>query len=336
MDYSIVIPIYKRNEIFEECLLSLKHQTCLPKEIIIVDNNQDENESNKLNQIINHFEAKVDFKIIILKSPKNSSSIARNIGAKKCKTDLVAFLDSDIVLYRNYYEIILNYFKIHSDLIAIQGLDINLIINNKNFESLSLFKKALHYFEQIFETSTLLNREKAYVSPSLAVAHPKLKRKFVVESEWICSGASVFKRKLFERYSFPNDFLTYSHNEYLCFSYNLYKKNEGKMLYISEAKYRDLQTKSGRLSIIPLLYQVEVYDLYIFLNLFEHNFSNIKIYLVSRIRHLIYNLLRIIFKRQFSIKLFFHVVFSIIYPIFHFGEIKNNDLSFYEKDFISN
>ena len=105
MDYSIVIPIYKRNEIFEECLLSIKHQTCLPKEIIIVDNNQDENESNKLNQIINHFEEKVDFKIIILKSTKNSSSIARNIGAKKCKTDLVAFLDSDIVLNRNYYEI---------------------------------------------------------------------------------------------------------------------------------------------------------------------------------------------------------------------------------------
>ena len=87
----------------------------------------------------------------------------------------MAFLDSDIVLNRNYYEIILNFFKIHNDLIAIQGLDINLIINNKNFESLSLFKKALHYFEQIFETSTLLNREKAYVSPSFTVAHPKLK-----------------------------------------------------------------------------------------------------------------------------------------------------------------
>ena len=107
---------------------------------------------------------KVDFKIIILKSTKNSSSIARNIGAKKCKTDLVAFLDSDIVLNRNYYEIILNFLKIHDDLIAIQGLDINLIINNKNFESLSLFKKALHYFEQIFETSTLLNRKSLRIS----------------------------------------------------------------------------------------------------------------------------------------------------------------------------
>ena len=53
--------------------------------------------------------------------------IARNIGAMKCNTDLVAFLDSDIVLFKDYYEKILNYFKLYDDLIAIQGLDINLI-----------------------------------------------------------------------------------------------------------------------------------------------------------------------------------------------------------------
>ena len=336
MEYSIVIPIYKRNEIFEKCLLSIKQQTCLPKEVIVVDNNQDKNESNKLRKIINNFDEKVNFKIMIIKSFKNSSSIARNIGATKCNTDLVAFLDSDVVLFKDYYEIILNFFEMHSDLIAIQGLDINLIFNYKNFGSLPLAQKALHYFEQIFETSSLFNRKEAYVSPSLAVAHPKLNKEFVVESQWICSGASVFKTHIFERYSFPNNFVTYSHNEYLYFSYNLYKKNIGKMLYISEAKYRDLQISSGRLNIIPLLYQVEVYDLYIFLNLFEQNFHNIMIFLVSRIGHLIYNFLRIIFKKKFSIKLFFHIIFSILYPLFHLEEIKNNDLSFYERDFVTN
>ena len=115
----------------------------LPKEIIIVDNNQDQNDSIKLRQILSNFETKVSFKIMILKSSKNSSSIARNIGAMKCNTDLVAFLDSDIVLFKDYYEKILNYFKLYDDLIAIQGLDINLIFNDKNFEKLSLFKR--HY-----------------------------------------------------------------------------------------------------------------------------------------------------------------------------------------------
>ena len=105
------------------------------------------------------------------------------------------------------------------------------------------------------------------------------------------------------------------------------------MLYISKAKYQDIQTRSGRLSIVPLLYQVEVYDLYIFLNLFDKTFFNIIIYLISRMGHFIYNCLRIIFKKELSINLLFHVIFSIIYPIFHFEEIKNNDLSFYEKDF---
>ena len=333
MEYSIVIPIYKRNEIFEKCLASINQQTCLPKEIIIVDNNQDKNQSNKLIKIINHFSEKVSYKILLLKSPKNSSSIARNIGAKKCNSDLVAFLDSDVVLFKDYYEIILNYFEIHSDLIAIQGLDINLIINDQNFRNLSLLKKSLHFFEQIFETSTVLNREKAYVSPSLAVAHPKVNKEFVVKSQWISTCAGVFRKNLFDRYSFPDNFVTYSNNEYLYFSYNLHKRNEGKMLYISKAKYQDIQTRSGRLSMIPLLYQIEVYDLYIFLKLFDQNFSNILIYLISRIGHFLYNCLRIILKKEFSVNLLFHVFFSIVYPIFHFEEIKNNDLSFYERDF---
>ena len=335
MEYSIVIPIYKRNEIFEKCLASINRQTCLPKEIIIVDNNQDKNQSNKLSKIINHFSEKVSYKIILLKSPKNSSSIARNIGAKKCNSDLVAFLDSDVVLFKDYYEIILNHFESHSDLIAIQGLDINLIINDQNFRNLSLLKKSLHFFEQIFETSTLLNRQEAYVSPSLAVAHPKVNKEFEVNSQWISTCAGVFRKNLFERYSFPDNFVTYSNNEYLYFSYNLYKRNEGKMLYISKAKYQDIQTRLGRLSIIPLLYQVEVYDLYIFLKLFDQSLFNIIIYLISRMGHFIYNFLRIIFNKELSINILFHVVFSIFYPIFHFEEIKNNDLSFYERDFSS-
>ena len=180
-----------------------------------------------------------------------------------------------------------------------------------------------------------MNRQEAYVSPSLAVAHPKVNKEFEVNSQWISTCAGVFRKNLFERYSFPDNFVTYSNNEYLYFSYNLYKRNEGKMLYISKAKYQDIQTRLGRLSIIPLLYQVEVYDLYIFLKLFDQSLFNIIIYLISRMGHFIYNFLRIIFNKELSINILFHVVFSIFYPIFHFEEIKNNDLSFYERDFSS-
>ena len=47
--------------------------------------------------------------------------------------------------------------------------------------------------------------------------------------------------------SFPNQFITYSNNEYVMFSYSLFKNNEGEMLYTSKAKYKDIQTSSEEL-----------------------------------------------------------------------------------------
>ena len=88
------------------------------------------------------------------------------------KGEIVAFLDSDVILDDNYYSILLEYFSSKKDLIAIQGIDKALIETESKLLKKSLFKKLIYYFEQFFETSLLLNRKTAYVSPSLAVAHP--------------------------------------------------------------------------------------------------------------------------------------------------------------------
>ena len=45
-------------------------------------------------------------------------------------------------------------------------------------ELINFLKKMLFLFEQFFETSLLLNRKSAYVSPSLAVAHPPIENDF--------------------------------------------------------------------------------------------------------------------------------------------------------------
>ena len=91
------------------------------------------------------------------------------------------------------------------------------------------------------EYKVLFNKKNSFVSPSLAVAHPNLKKDFEINTEWISTCAGIFKRSLFDRYKFPEQFITYSNNEYIMFSYNLYKKQEGKMIYTSKAKYRDIQ-----------------------------------------------------------------------------------------------
>ena len=334
MEFSVVIPVYKRIKLLNDCLESVNNQYLKPQQIIIVNNNNSDVESNLLINLISNFKINSNIKIKVLKSPKNSGAIARNIGVKEVKTDLVAFLDSDVVLDKDYYSKLINYFIEKEDLIAIQGLDKSLYESQINFaKNTNIIYKSLDLFEQFFETSTLFNKQNAFVSPSMAVAHPDVKKNFEVYSEWISTCAGIFKTKIFKKYKFPDQFITYSNNEYLFLSYSLFKNNLGKMIYTSRAKYRDVQTNSGRLDFIPLIYQIEVYDYYIFVKLFDKKPSNLLIFLKSRIGHLIYNILKLIFRGKFSLKDLVLILFSFIYPIINLGSILKGDLFFYEKDF---
>ena len=161
----------------------------------------------------------------------------------------------------------------------------------------------------------------------------KLYKLKIIEDELLPLKQLIIKKKVFENYSFPKQFVTYSNNEYIMFSYNLYKKLEGTMIYTSKAKYRDIQTSSGRINRVKLMFQTQTYDLYIFLRLFDLNFINLLIYIKSRIGYLIYYLSRLIIKKNFSLKYYLYSFGSILYPLFNLKNIIKGDLTFYERDF---
>ncbi len=334
MEFSVVIPVFERIKLLERCLKALEQQFLKPKKIFIVDNNVKKKESALLLNSINKFKTKSVIDIEIYKSFKNSGAIARNIGVQNVKSPLVAFLDSDVILDEDYYSILIKYFLENKNLIAIQGVDKSFIETQKKLAiTTKILPKLVNYFEQFFETSTLINKKLAYVSPSLAVAHPDAKEDFEVDSQWISTCAGIFRTSIFNNYSFPDQFITYSNNEYVFLSYSLFKNNEGRMIYTSKAKYRDVQTRSGRLNLIPLIFQIEVYDYYIFLQLFDKSLINLLIFLKSRIGHLFYNVGSLLSRRIFTINNFIFVLISFVYPLFHIGSIMKGNLYFYEKDF---
>ena len=85
-------------------------QILKPLEVIIVDNNTKKFESKILQDLLSK-SCYQDLNIRILKSSKNSSAIARNIGARSSNGDLVAFLDSDVILDSDYYKNLITYFS---------------------------------------------------------------------------------------------------------------------------------------------------------------------------------------------------------------------------------
>ena len=137
------MPVYKRSNVIELPFNSILKQTHKPLELIIVDNNTDIKETNILKDIINSYKKKFLHPVHYLKSIKNSGAQARNIGADISKGDFVAFLDSDVVLDKDYYEILLNYFSFNKKLIAIQGLDRSLLLENKTNRRFKLIDKLI-------------------------------------------------------------------------------------------------------------------------------------------------------------------------------------------------
>ena len=110
------MPVYKRSDVIELSFKSILKQTSKPLELIVVDNNTDIKETRILKDIITCYRKKFIHPVRYIKSLKNSGSQARNIGAYMSKGDFVAFLDSDVVLDKDYYEILLGYFSINKKL----------------------------------------------------------------------------------------------------------------------------------------------------------------------------------------------------------------------------
>ena len=88
-DLSLVLCTYGRTEEVNNFLQSISTQTRKPKEIIIIDQNENDILSDlieKWQQYLNIIHKKVDFK---------GASKSRNYGAREAKCSLIAFPDDD-------------------------------------------------------------------------------------------------------------------------------------------------------------------------------------------------------------------------------------------------
>jgi len=99
---SVIIPFYNSARTLGKCLSSVFNSNFKNYEVIVVS---DDSKDESVN-----IAKKYSCKIIKLK--KNSgSAVARNIGAKKAKGDILVFLDSDVIIKKNALTIINQKFK---------------------------------------------------------------------------------------------------------------------------------------------------------------------------------------------------------------------------------
>ena len=324
---SVIIPTFKRGIHLLNCLNSVLQQKKLPFEVIIVDNAEDDEAKKVVDTLKKKFNDK-NIDTLFFKNTENSGATARNLGALKSRGDLVAFLDDDVILDQNYYSEVESVFLKNKNTLGVQGFDTGTHEFKEKLEK-NIFKKLLYKFEQIFVISSLFEKEKSRVLPSLCVTSPYPDFKKIIQSEWISTCAGVFSKKVFEKFRFDSQLKKYSWNEYLDFSYSIFLENPKSLFVIPNAKYVDVQTEQGRLQPKELIYMSEVYDLYIFLKRFDMTFKNIFIFVWSKLGRMIYNIFRIIFRDPKKIFMIFHYLYAPIYVLINFNKIKEGNLDFF-------
>jgi glycosyltransferase involved in cell wall biosynthesis len=91
VDVSVIICTRNRSNDLQRCLLSLFQQTCLPAEIIVIDNAPADDSTLS---VVKHFH-----EVIYYKEPKPGLSVARNAGLRIASSPVIAFTDDDVRLH---------------------------------------------------------------------------------------------------------------------------------------------------------------------------------------------------------------------------------------------
>ncbi len=236
MKVSVVIPTYYRSKELAECLKSILGQTIKPLEVIIVDDTP----IDAIKQLVQDFAVttrreNVDFKYI--ENPKErSTSVARNIGAKMAKGDVVLFVDSDVVLHPDYIQGLLKVYTEHPEAVGISGWITSPIKQPIQYYKSYVVFEAFKRLFLLFHDSKNSCRFREY---PVALTRTVGCQRFV--------GANMScKASLFNEFEFDENLKGYAYWEDALFSGTILKKYRGKLLMTPDAICHHSFSQEGR------------------------------------------------------------------------------------------
>ena len=253
MNYSLIVCTYCRANSLKRLLESVKYQTQYPDEIIIVDGSED----NETEFMLSHFHYK---NLTYLKVKKEDRGLTkqRNIGISISNLDseILCFLDDDIVLKSDYFERLLDTFNKYPEAIGVGGS----IINEDVWEKIStdINKKFGTYYYKGWGrglgSRNILRKRLGLLSNRPPGIMPKFSNGFSIgfyppngethQVEYFMGGVSAYRKELFEQIKFSEYYIGYGLYEDMDFCLRASKLGQ---LYINtSAQVYHLHEESGR------------------------------------------------------------------------------------------
>jgi GT2 family glycosyltransferase len=251
MKFSLIICTFMRPQSLLRLLNSVCEQTLYPNEILIIDGST----NNETNTILKEksFKNVTYFKVL---DSERGLTKQRNIGINLVAetSEIICFLDDDIVLTPNYFETLISTYSTNQDALAVGGY----IINDTKWEKICGSKNPNYfYFDswQRKEPYRFKIRKAFGLEPD---ANPGFLPTFahgrpleflppsgkIYEVEQLMGGASSYRKMIFDRLSFSTYFIGYGLYEDTDFALRLAK--EGKLYVNTKAQLYHHHNDSGR------------------------------------------------------------------------------------------
>ena len=205
---SIIIPVYNVENYVSETLDSVKNQTSLPDEVIVIN---DGSTDNSFNIIKNYSDLKC-FKVFETKN--QGLGLTRNYGISLAKSDYIYFLDSDDIIENNFiYEMrkLINQYK-NPDIILFSGktfthkkeidnkINLKFTIEGQFFKGDKLLTKMVQKKETLPQSSRYLTKKELWTTNNLTYPNGIAEDESLFFPLIALSNNTVVNKKAYYRY----------------------------------------------------------------------------------------------------------------------------------------
>ncbi len=309
---SIIIPTYRRATDLAECLDSILHQSVQPLEVLVIDNDAQQSAQEG----VSHCEPLYSARQITLHyqvSPKNSLPVARNLGVRLARGDIVLFLDDDVVLEENYLSEILKVFELKPTALGAQGYITN-------------YNERPRFWRRFF---FLPNVESGVcrVLPSIRSIYP-YKPNTLIPCECLTGCNTAYRRSILADFPHDENLLKYAFAEDLDQSYRICKRYPEALWLTPAARCIHKVSPAGRAVGKEQTYIIEVYGLYLFYKLFSPTLRNTAIYGWSFFGRILGKLMH---PSRATLTEFWQRLGALYFCLQHLRELKQGDIEFFNR-----
>ena len=253
VNLGFIIPTMNRPKELNRLLQSIYEQPVKPSTLVIVDSSQTPVESG----LLKDDSVKIIYKHVL---PPGLTK-QRNIGISLLPSYLthVGFLDDDLVLLEGSSAELLDFLE--NDKSDVGGVSFNIIDSNFTKKSLLAFLK---------RSLGQIGKQYGKITQGGSVL-PNMNLKETIDTQWLCGGATVWKKSVFDTFKYDEWYQGYALWEDIDFSYRVSQKH--RLVVLAKSKVNHLHIVNHSPTNFRYLGDVEVVDRFHFVMKHIKNFS---------------------------------------------------------------